>query len=787
MAVPNQDEAFYTNLLKAYKMEYANARTPVEKQQAGQKADQLRANAKLMGIQLDDAVWGQNVPLASTPGGTTIDWNLLSTVGKAWAATNPVDDVTRWKQSVGLGLTTNLAGYQADYATAAESTAYGTVGAKATPVTPQPTAVGISGMVAPVMTTSNVGQPVTPAAAVAPPVATPAPAPVVQQPPPASRTAQGLGQMAASQATALQAARPVKPTEANTPGYEWTQENMNSPWVQTPILTKAGLDANANLSYDPTMLAAFLKDNAGVEPNPANWDTPMESRFATWVTNYIAQASAAAIVDGGTYDATKEPWWSAYVDTLQAGDALTKASLKTALDLKTNATNLEMATDKAAYSFQVAEIDNALNMANWSSREEMAQGNVFMSGALMSAIQANEAQGLIQKGYAGQVYNANISKLARDITILTSDYANQGTLIDAKTIADIGLKRLEFLTGNTQEVQDGKALLATLKLQGAALNIAAPGTMKAAEAGITATEATATYEDAKWWLTTSVDALAKGITVVRNSDGSVTLSQVLSPDKIATIEAANPGMTVDATGHVTGTKTIDAAQIATWMAEGLYYDPKTGILTQQLTPAQAETQRHNIALEKIQKDGVNVSTLTQGETTRHNKAMEGIAQQNANTAAVGGAAGAVYDPTNDRALVNSANFIPSGPGSLPFLRLGAYSGAMTGTDAALKDFFYGGTTVVTPAVTDAKGKVTTPEVTQAYTGLNALNETDAAAVILLIADDVRAGEAWAMYCGAHNLGTVTATFNEYAAQNNLTPAQIASGLGFLSQTRGGQP
>lgn len=160
---PSQDQNFVIQLLKSYKLEFQNAVTPVEKQQAGQKADQLRANAKLQGIQLDDAVWGQNVPLANTPGGNAIDFNLLSTVGKQWAATNPIDPVSSWKQQVGLGLTTNLAGYQQQYASAAEQSAY----------------AGMAGTPSP--TGSAVGAPVTVPQAVAS-APSPVAAPAVQQP-----------------------------------------------------------------------------------------------------------------------------------------------------------------------------------------------------------------------------------------------------------------------------------------------------------------------------------------------------------------------------------------------------------------------------------------------------------------------------------------------------------------------------------------------------------------------------------------------------------------------------
>lgn len=187
---PSQDEQFVIQLLKSYKMDFANAATPVEKQQAAQKADQLRANAKLQGITLDDAIWGQNVPLANTPGGANINWNLLSTVGKQWSATNPIDDVSRWKQQVGTGLTQNLAGYQAQFANASEQGAYSALAGAPSP------------------TGSAVGAPVTvpQAVAAAPVAAVPAVAqPTVGMVPPGYKdsksfqsmlTSLGLGQFA---------------------------------------------------------------------------------------------------------------------------------------------------------------------------------------------------------------------------------------------------------------------------------------------------------------------------------------------------------------------------------------------------------------------------------------------------------------------------------------------------------------------------------------------------------------------------------------------------------------
>lgn len=157
----NQDQNFVIQLLKSYKMDYENSTTPVEKQQAAAKADALRANAKLQGIDLSESIWGQNVPLSRTPGGNAIDFNLLSTVGKQWSATNPIDDVSSWKQQVGLGLTTNLAGYQQQYASAAEQSAYGALAGAPSP------------------TGSSVGAPVTvPQAVAAAPV--PSAAPVAQ-------------------------------------------------------------------------------------------------------------------------------------------------------------------------------------------------------------------------------------------------------------------------------------------------------------------------------------------------------------------------------------------------------------------------------------------------------------------------------------------------------------------------------------------------------------------------------------------------------------------------------
>jgi hypothetical protein len=200
------------------------------------------------------------------------------------------------------------------------------------------------------------------------------------------------------------------------------------------------------------------------------------------------------------------------------------------------------------------------------------------------------------------------------------------------------------------------------------------------------------------------------------------------------------------------------------------------------------------------EQGIALDRAGLTETIRNHKVMEGIDQQNANTAAAGGPGGtnaAVYDPTDDRALVNSANFQASGPGSAPYLRLGAYSAAMTGTDTALSSFIMGGTTKAVvklfdkngkPSV-DANGQQLTKQVDQAFTGLKDLGEADAVSVVNLIKDPLRAGEAWSMWYAANTNGVSTPTqvLREYGnaidpvtKKPQLTVAQIAAGVSYLS-------
>jgi hypothetical protein len=216
--------------------------------------------------------------------------------------------------------------------------------------------------------------------------------------------------------------------------------------------------------------------------------------------------------------------------------------------------------------------------------------------------------------------------------------------------------------------------------------------------------------------------------------------------------------------------------------EGVKLDKANLALDQQKQKFYEWATKSGLTIDQKQLD-LAWATLT--ENKRHDLATEAIS-------AAGGAGGTnenVYDPSDDRALVNSTNFQASGPGSAPYLRLGAYSGAMTGSDVQFKSFMYGGTTKVVQKQYNADGspkmvgtKQVIQEVDQTFTGLMELNEAEAQEVIRLIKDPVRAGEAWAMYC-ALNDTTVspTAVFRTWAADNGFTPSQLAAGLAALKK------
>jgi hypothetical protein len=478
-----QETEFMKQYMKALKFEYEHATTPVAKQQAASKADALRQNAKSMGIDL--SAYGEGVRLADTPGGNNINWNILSSVGKAWSGLNPTDDVSKWKQSVGSGLVSNLAGYQGDFASFADSAAYDTkIVGKAKPATP-------------VTQFSNVGQAVT--------------VPGVVTPPASAEVTGASGQ--ATTPTVGQAADVVK-GGARSSGTQAVTE----PVVYDEDTNPDVVDATNGMTSNTDMLAAFFADNPDVaEKDYTLWDTPTLNRFKNWADLQIQKTSAQAIIDqGANYDPTKDPLWNAYEPLLVARDNATKASLKTALDLKINAINQQAANVDANYKFQIAEIENALNMANWASGQQLAASGVIMVGALSQALQSNEAQGINKIWLSVQERTHGLNKLAEDINILTQDYADQGTLIDKVTIAEIATKRLELLQGNSKEVQAATLLIAGLNAQIAATNIMAPATQRAEETAAAQSAAQANFETAK--------ALAeldkKGIWLRQDADGN---------------------------------------------------------------------------------------------------------------------------------------------------------------------------------------------------------------------------------------------------------------------------
>lgn len=659
-SVDAQDTEFMSQYMKALKFEYEHAATPVAKQQAAQKADELRANAKLLGIDL--SAYGPGVRLSDTPGGNFINWNLLSTVGKAWAGMNPTDDVSKWKQSVGTGLTSNLAGYQETYASFAESAAYDTT-------TRKPAKPAIPG-IQPVVSTSSVGQPVqvgqlgdtvrggarssgTQAAAT--------PTPSTPSTPSTPGVSAVNSEMQASQALNTQQQKAEgtwksdqKPLEEPAEGMEWTLDDQGR-WQQTP---KQSVD---NMASNSDMLADFLKQNPDVDPDYTQWDGVTRNRFLNWAEIYVPLKAAESVVNGKlTYDATKEPWWQDYVNMTAASYDATKRSLKTALDLKLSAIKQQGEMVAANYDFQVAEIENAINMANWSSRESMAMSNVTMQGALSYALQANEAAGINKKWLSLQERTSGLNELARQITILTSDYADQGLLLDKAQEAEIGLKRKLYLDGNVQEYNDAMELVETLKGQLEATNIAAPATERLEREANTQAAAQADFDTV-----VEIAKLGKqGIWLKQDADGNW----------------------VWQTGLTDAEQTArDSALFDQWYkTEGLNIDwAKIDLAKDQLALDKAKqafaewAQRQGLKLDAAKLD-LEWEKLV--ETNRHNLAGEGSTNGN------GGTTDTYMTSDNgfkaDMQIVNNPNEVGTNIYQQAVLRVGLGSGGLLANDDA---------------------------------------------------------------------------------------------------------
>ena len=738
-------EVMFENLMKAYKFDYENASNPLLKTQAKQKANKLRDMASLFGIDqstLDK--FGDTVLLKDTPGGETIDYGTLAQTGKIWASLAGDDPQSIAKRGIGQAIITGLPKFgRTGGATGSQNAAYGKF-------LGEPTSVLEAGQQRVDSATTTAAGAVRPAGvATGIPSALPNAVPgqaVRTNLPGASLTPPVMTQYssAGSATNALDAEGPtaaVNPNPVPGPAVTGTMVTPGGTGTKNPsgtiVTDEDGTEEPVNVGASDTQMEAYVKSGDFVgwitsQPwcptmvDPATGKTvPDYSKFdagawAAWSQQVTLFGNAASLVDeaNGTYTKLEEqPGWKEYLAYMDVNLQARLDNAKTAYDnTMAHYQNAQTAINERQ-KVALADIQNVLNISMWKSRQSLAATGMVFSGLLAWGYQQGQFQA--QQSAANVIINAteDFNNISADMATLGADYELEKKNATNAQIATIALERYKWLYGENEEyLKAQKALKSAMTALGLSAQTA-PGLVAGTNQAAVAEAASAAADDAKWWLTTSIDALSKGINVVQNKDGTVTLTQGISPTKLAELrlDAAKAGFTIAEDGTVSGTG-ITNKQIGDWMADGIYYDPSTGKITQTLTPAEAEDQRHNLELERIARLTTGQQAARDAETARHNKAMEkNGATTTKSTADPWGTGYTQTQFENDLKVINNTSLgITQTQRSVAALNLGLGTGAALATDQSFGTWLTGSvggvlTGVDGQPVLDAAGKqISTP-------------------------------------------------------------------------------
>ena len=754
MATQN-NSAFYLEALKAIKLqgEQAPAGSDARKLYST-KADSLRNILKTQfGMMNIDADYGAGIALKDTPGGGNIDWNVLSNAADILGTSQAGSTRSAFDRALGEYLTRNLPVWQKASAspsaaiTATSTPTMGGASAAQSIIAGKPVQMGGPPSVAsatPIPQGANLNQP---------------PTDTVGTPVPIIPTGQGAGMGTGANVYGDF----IKSQYFANNDYEgyFISKTPNIPTIKDPTTGKVTIDwAN------PSM--------------PANMYTLYGQGVGFWNT---AQGLSK---EQNTFNATEIEKNPAFIEQGKVFTAEMELLLKQnglAVDAQLAGLKGSIEANKAGLEYELNTIKREVAASNWRSRQSLAASGMAFSGMLGYLYGQNEGKAMDNTIRATAVSAAEIKAMGEQMAILEGSKLSYASDLEGLYGAKRAAYRASILDPqNARYTEVGQLLdTAIAGLEGTTA-MATPSLAMGQRADVSAA-ATAASEDAKWWLTMTVNALDKGISIVKNADGSVSLTQVLSQkDRNDLITAGWP---VDANGNITGGRVPTTDDIAKWLENGIIYDSKTGTLTHKMTPSEAETNRHNIEMEAIQKRGGDTAAAIAAETKRHNGVME------AQGAAGGGGTTnpdgtPVYDQKPDLSVLSNSGASPANLGL-------ANTHLMAGTGAVSADTiteFMKGTTfywIVDP--TTKKGSWspyppadTTGVQTSVIPGFSSLSQTEMENTLELIDDPIMAAVAYALYTGQAS----EPAFKRWQASQKeigveFTDAQIQSALAICNK------
>lgn len=558
MATGNNQE-FYIEALKALKL--MGEKSPYgsdERKLYSTKANSLRDVLRKMGYANIDADYGANVALKDTPGGGKINWNVLANAADILGTSGTTSTRGAFDRALGEYLTRNLPVWQKQGATtpssAVTSTTSSVMGGQS------PASAVVSGTVG---FGRNEGWKPQSAEATPASQSTATPNPWESAPSPDGTQPTGAGGGQPSPVSNNLYGSFIESEYFKNNDYDgyFISRIPNIPTITDPATGKKTIDwANPNM--------------------PGNMLTIYGNYMKLWNT---AQGLSKEKLTFNAVDVEKNPAFQAQQKVWQLEmDSLIKQNN---LQIEAQITGLKGSgeANKAALDYELKTIRREIGASNWRSRQSLAASGMAFSGMLGYLYGQNEAKGMDATIRATQISAAELKAIGQQIAILEGSKLSYASDLEAlygakkasylAQILDPSNKRWQEVTDLLNEAING--IETTLGVAPAELTTGQVAIQKAGEEA-TATAVSGYNED-------QLKALKEGYRITSVSDDGVyTYTPILTGKDLANF--VTKGYSFNEDGTLAGNYEPPLAEQATWLADGVYYDPETRTLSQVMTP-----------------------------------------------------------------------------------------------------------------------------------------------------------------------------------------------------------
>jgi hypothetical protein len=572
--MPTQNnQQFYIQSLLALKQ--AGEKSPYgsdERKLYSTKANSLRELLKTQfGMMNIDADYGAGVSLANTPGGGKIDWNVLANAADILGTSQAGSTRSAFDRALGEYLTRNLPVWQKQQATTPSSA----LTATETPV------MGGGSAAASIAS----GQPLT-----------------------ASSVNSG---MQASQATATQQAKGAGTWNMGTAGGITPNRLDNVAPGFNPDGTPVG-GAGGNV-YGDFIKSSYFKNNdfdgyfLSKNPNlnlPTVTDPTTGRVTIDWgnvekmklvpESVVVAYGNATGLwntLQGlskekdtfNAIDIEKNPAFKEQMNVFSIEMESLQKQFNLNVDAQLAGLKGSQDANKAALEYELNTIKREIGASNWRSRQSLAASGMAFSGMLGYLYGQNEAKGMDATIRATAISAAELKAIGEQMAILDGSKLSYASDLERMYGAKRSAYRASLIDPTNTRLQE----IGQLIDQGIADFETTMGTIAPAaeleRRETVATQETATGKAVQGLNDDQLKALDKGYRITgMDENGIYSYSPILSGKELADFTAE--GWSFNEDGTLAEGYEPTAPQIATWLADGILYDPETRTLSQVMSP-----------------------------------------------------------------------------------------------------------------------------------------------------------------------------------------------------------